>query len=534
MSLKDFITEFTNDFIPLYKESCESYWEFTTTGKETALKKSMNADKKLLSLFADSERFQNLKTLMQFKKDDEPYINRISELLLLEFIGSALTPEEIEETVKREKEIENDFTNFRAIVQGERRTENWLREQLKKSNDTNLRKEVWEGSKQIGAITGPKIRELAKLRNTIARRLGYSDFWSMRIELQELNRSELISILEQVEQQTKEYWIKFKRSYDEMLANQYQINVSELRPWHYRDPFFQEAPEPEVSLQEYFEHADLEKLTKEFYHKIGLPIDSILANSDLYEREGKQQHAYCMSVDRADDIRILCNIKPTDYWMSTMLHEFGHGVYDLYIRRDLPFLLRTPAHTLTTEAIAMLMERNVKNPAWLIHYLGVPQEIAKNAGTLFQKNMAEKHLIMARWCLVMVNFERLLYLDPNQDLDTLWWDLVEKYQEITRPEGRKNSDWAAKIHLGCSPVYYQNYLLGDLMASQIQSYIKNVVLADEIDKELAYVTSPKVGEYLRSKIFEYGKTVKWNELIQMATNKKLSVEDFAEECKWEK
>ena len=40
-----------------------------------------------------------------------------------------------------------------------------------------------------------------------------------------------------------------------------------------------------------------------------------------------------------------------------------------------------------------------------------------------------------------------MYGNPDQDLNKLWWDLVEKYQEIRRPEGRDAPDYAAKIHI---------------------------------------------------------------------------------------
>ncbi|MDK9699798.1 MAG: M2 family metallopeptidase [bacterium] len=530
MSLQTFVTKLTDELVPLYKESCEGYWEFTTTGKPEAMDRSANADKKMMALWANSERFAEFKQEKTEANGKDPILERIATDLELQFIGGALTPEEIEDSVKREKEIENDFTNFRALVGGEKRSENWLREQLKTSNDATFRKEVWEGAKQIGSVTGPKIRDLIKARNAIARRLGYSDAWTMRIQLQGLDPDNLLALLNDVFEKTKAPWAIFKRNLEKRLAAKYNIKPEELRPWHYEDPFFQEAPVSEYSLDKYFENLDQEKLTKAFYDNIGLSIDSILAGSDLYEREGKQQHAFCMSVDREDDIRILCNVKPTDYWMSTMLHEFGHGVYDKYVDRALPFMLRGPAHTLTTEAIAMLMERHVKNPAWLIHYAGVPEKEAKEAGEIFRKNMVAKHLIMARWCLVMVNFERAMYLNPDADLDTLWWDLVEKFQEIKRPDGRKNSDWAAKIHLGCSPVYYQNYLLGDLMASQLQATIKGVVLAGEADVEQAYITSPKVGTFLREKVFHPGSRWHWQKLVEFATGKPLVVDAFITEC----
>ncbi len=531
MSLQTFIDTLTGELVPLYKEACEGYWEFTTTGKPEAMERSANADKKMLALWADPARFTEFKQVSAADDKSDPIRSRIAEQLLNDFTGGALTPEEIEDSVKREKEIENDFTTFRALVGGEKRTENWLREQLKTSSDAAFRKEVWEGAKQIGTLVGPKVRELVKARNAIARRLGYTDAWTMRIKLQELDPEQLTSILEQVFEGTKEPWAKFKRGLEAKLSKKYGISTDELYPWHYEDLFFQEAPVLEYSIEKFFEGKNLEAMTKSFYDAIGLEIDNILKRSDLYEREGKQQHAYCMSVDRAEDIRILCNVKPTDYWMSTMLHEFGHGVYDAEIDHSLPFMLRSPAHTLTTEAIAMMMERNVKNPVWLTMYADVPKADAEKAGAIFAENMVAKHLIMARWCLVMVNFERAMYANPDADLDTYWWDLVEKYQEIKRPPNRKNSDWAAKIHLGCSPVYYQNYLLGDLMASQLQYAIKHVVLNGETDVEKAYVSSPKVGAFLKAKVFGPGSRWHWNKLVEFATSEPLTAKAFIAACK---
>ena len=38
-----------------------------------------------------------------------------------------------------------------------------------------------------------------------------------------------------------------------------------------------------------------------------------------------------------------------------------------------------------------------------------------------------------------------------------------------RPDGRHAPDWAPKIHLAAAPVYYQNYLYGELFASQLDA-----------------------------------------------------------------
>src|SRR5207302_883937 len=66
-----------------------------------------------------------------------------------------------------------------------------------------------------------------------------------------------------------------------------------------------------------------------------------------------------------------CNVEPSERWMETMLHEFGHAVYDRECNRALPWLARGPAHSLTTEGIAMLFGRLTRDPAWLAGVAGV-------------------------------------------------------------------------------------------------------------------------------------------------------------------
>ena len=78
-------------------------------------------------------------------------------------------------------------------------------------------------------------------------------------------------------------------------------------------------------------------------------------------------------------------------------------------------------------------------------------------------------LVFARWVLVMTTFERGLYADPDADHDARWWDLVERFQLVRRAPGRRAPDWAAKIHFAVAPVYYQNYLYGELFASQLDA-----------------------------------------------------------------
>ena len=102
-----------------------------------------------------------------------------------------------------------------------------------------------------------------------------------------------------------------------------------------------------------------------YYNGIGLPIDDVIARSDLFEKPGKYQHAFSSDIDRSGDARVLCSVKPDSYWMNTLLHEFGHSVYSKFNDPQLPWTLRDAAHAFTTEAIANLFGRFAASPAWL-------------------------------------------------------------------------------------------------------------------------------------------------------------------------
>ena len=53
-----------------------------------------------------------------------------------------------------------------------------------------------------------------------------------------------------------------------------------------------------------------------------------------------------------------------------------------------------------------------------------------------------------------------------------WWELVERFQLVAPPAGRRAPDWAAKIHIACAPVYYHTYLYGQIVASQLAATLE--------------------------------------------------------------
>jgi peptidyl-dipeptidase A len=147
------------------------------------------------------------------------------------------------------------------------------------------------------------------------------------------------------------------------------------------------------------------------------------------------------------------------------------------------------------------------------------------------KTLRYRLLIFSRWCQVMLRFEKGMYENPEQDLSKLWWDLVEKYQMVKRPPGRKAPDYASKIHIVSAPVYYHNYMMGELFASQVHHAIARDVYKGMDPNAVIYVGDKTVGDFMKKRVFEPGRTLPWNELTRRATGETLNAKAFAADFK---
>jgi peptidyl-dipeptidase A len=521
-----FVEEHTAVLAPLLRESHVASWNAAVGEGDDAEERSARARAAVKHLYADPRRAAQVREWLASGEIRDPLLLRQLVLLDLEYTGSQLPEDTIEDLVRRSASLEQTFYTFRASLDGERVTNNVLLDVLRDERDSARRREAWEASKQVGREVAEPLRELVRRRNEAARSLGFDNYYVMELELQELDEERLFRILDGLKEESDPAFRQLRDEIDATLAERYGVAPEELRPWHWGDFFGQEVPSVSpVDLDGMFRDVDLEKTAAEFFGGIGLPVEDVLRRSDLYEREGKDQHAFCIDVDREGDVRTLCNLRPNEKWASTLLHELGHAAYDKFIPGTLPFLLRTPAHTLSTESIAMYMGRLTRQPEWLREVVGA--ELGEEEGAEIRRQLRAAMLVSARWILVMVHFERELYRDPDRaDLNTLWWDLVERMQLIRRPEGRDEPDWAAKIHFSTAPVYYHNYLLGELMASQLTAYLGREVLRG---RRGSIRGVEAVGGFLRERIFAPGASLDWNELLVQATGEGLSPHYFVEE-----
>lgn len=528
--MQQFVTAHVEKIKPMERQSNLAEWKAENTGADADFDRASKLQLELRTVYSNADEFAYLKNAKDTGGVTDPRLNRQVNILYRDYLRNQIDPALLKQTVELSSEIAKKFNTFRGTIDGERVTDSKIKEILKTETDSSKRKKAWLASKQVGQAIAADVLRLVKLRNQAARQLGFENFHTFSLTLSEQDVPELDKIFARLHELTNEPFKEMKAALDAILAEKYGVATAQLQAWHYHDPFFQETPLVlSLDLDTYYKGKDIKELARRFFAGINLPVESVLAKSDLYEREGKSPHAFCTDIDRRGDVRILCNIQDNEKWMEVTLHELGHAAYSKFYDSQMPYLLRGSAHIFTTEAIAMFFGRLSGNPDWMQQMLELTDDQRDEIAAVSDKYARMKQLIFARWAMVMYNFEKQLYADPDQDLNTLWWKLVKKYQLVTAPANRNKPDWAAKIHIASAPCYYHNYLMGELLGSQLHNYIVKNVLALDSDAGVSYVAKPEAGEYLRTNIFEVGKAYLWNDMIRRATGEGLDPKYFVEQ-----
>ncbi|MBP8911047.1 MAG: M2 family metallopeptidase, partial [Phycisphaerae bacterium] len=390
---------------PLTTQANRMYWEATTTGKPEKFQELERLQVQAKQVFANLDDFNRIKTLREPGQVRNARLARQIERLYLNYLQNRIESGLMERIVAIDTKVQGTYNNYRGTVDGRKITVSDVYTIMTTETDVAKREAAWQASRQVGNVIIEDFLTLVRLRNQAARQAGFDNYHTMMIVTGEQDVDDIDRIFDELDRLTREPFTRLKQELDGILAAGYGISPQELMPWHYHDPFFQRTPLVyELDLDQYYKGRDIEALARKYYAGIGLPIDDILAKSDLYDREGKYPHAFSHDVDRCGDVRVLANIQDTERWMETILHELGHAVYDRYKDMREPWLLREPAHPFTTEAIAMFFGRLSRNANWMQKMLDLSDEETAKIRTVSDRYLRFQQVLFARWAMVMWHF----------------------------------------------------------------------------------------------------------------------------------
>src|SRR3954447_21624628 len=205
-----FIASFEGRLAPVEMASSEAWWRLATTGTEEAQRELVRTGIEYNKLFADREEYELVKGWYEGRDALESSIlRRQVEILYKTFAGRQGDEEALRRIEELEAEANAIYSNHRGVVGNRKTSENELREILRVSNDSALRREAWEASKSVGLKVEGIVRELARLRNGLARAQGYENHHVRSLDLQEIDAEELARLMDDLEEATNEPFRKF-------------------------------------------------------------------------------------------------------------------------------------------------------------------------------------------------------------------------------------------------------------------------------------------------------------------------------------
>lgn len=512
-----FKKQFSSKLHKLATEENISRWNFYINSTEENEKKNALAADNYIKTSDDPKILERLNKFKEAGVTD-PIIKKSLDDLITEQTNKMMPADDLRKIEDKENEISLKVNNCRGKINGKSISNVQLNQMLKNEKNVEFRKKLYKELKvKAPDLIANDLVELVKARNTYAQKRGYNDFFSFQLK-ETFNTSEekLFSILDTLENETNSIYKAINDKNDAMLSNAFGITPEELRPHHY-GLIFEGNPFKEADKY-VIDNDTMIKSTLSMYENMGWNIQKLPIQLDIFPKENKSQHAFCLDVDTNKDVRIIANLTNDINSIESLSHELGHAVYNIGVSEHLPYFQRDFSSFAMTESVAMLMQSLPYKEGAFEKHLGMPRELAQRLNSRNQEGLVN----YIRQCLVYLHFEKQMYANPNQDMQKLWYGLEKKFLNRNIPEKLDNR-WASVPHFLTHPAYYQNYLRAEIMASQIY---------DAATEKLGPLTKNKnTAEFFRKKLFRVGLTLTEDELIKKITGKELSVESILNQIK---
>ncbi len=425
--------------------------------------------------------------------DDEDNLRRY-EL----FYSSVLTGQvETEKTISEFRDSLNKYDIiYRPDFNGVKTTQANLYDLYRTDDNRLVREQSYRAWSQIGNNLADGLEQLFRLRNQQARTLGYNNNFALVVSQMEVDQPTYLKLINRLDSLSQ-------APYQSILQNiRSKFRYDDIEIWDMAYAY----KSIDEKIDNYFPVDVQLKLVKSSLEKLGYDINKLPIYFDLESREGKSQFAYAFPIKPPHDVRVMANLTNGLYSTRVLMHEVGHALHATQISQDRALYTNSIASA-WGEAMAQLIASQCDEKEWLQNEANIPAATVDE----FLQSKEEQDIIYLRTTLCRLMFEYEAYMNPNRDLNKLYWDLFEKYMYLPRHEDLK--PWAGTIHYITHPVYLQNYLFADIITAQSLNTIRRLYGH--------YSGNSLAGSFLTHNYFRFGSRYTWHEMLKRGTD-----EDF--------
>lgn len=404
--------------------------------------------------------------------------------------------------------------SFRAVYQGKKMSNRDLSKLIRRHPQRSVREAAWRAYSSVG----PKVlkggfMKLVQARNAYARALGFKSFFHYRYHKLKLDPKAMWARYDALERATRTAMKQTITTYRKLLK------VKQVMPWDNRYARHLRAKQA-IDLDKVFPAKRLLPVLFQAYKEMGFDLRSLNIEMDLFPRPQKNQHAYCFDIDPPHDIRILANVgQAGERPYETLFHEMGHAVHGKFVRQSIATFRALPEEGFLNEGSANFFGNLVNTRRFYKTYLKLtPAQLAKV--TKMKQNFLPQRLYLIRWTLLWMYFERDLYTTHANATDPtpqFWKRYAQMMGDVP---SKPPAYWGILIHFVSHPIYYQNYLLADMLAAQLHEAAKRIT------KHPSVLQNPKIASFLRERFFRHGRFYQWDELLKRITGQSLNAKAY--------
>jgi len=478
--------------------------------------------------------YNTLKTLL--KDDEQVDLMKVLQIIIRtcqcnEFPGDSKSVREetnrIEGTLEAARnrmilgctDENGDFQSFSSVG---------LRTIMRSADKEAIRKSAYEGLRSIGKfICENGFLEIVKLRNKLAKTLGFEDYYDYTVQNAEgFSKKKLFEILDGLEQGTRALMLKARVELEKRHGKE------ALEPWN---TGFMSAGSVIKKMDPYFPFSKSVERYIRSYAALGIGYCGSTMTLDLLDRKDKYSNGFCHWPRPAW-------VKPDGTWvpsktnftsladpsavgsgltaLQTLMHEAGHAAHFANIKQPSPLFSqeRAPTSVAYAENQSMFLDSLVDDAAWRAKYArdldGKPIPFS-----VIEEEIRATHPFKVqhlRAMLAVSYFEKALYELPDDDLTS---DNVQALADRIENEiqgGLSSRPLLSVPHLVSDEAscYYQGYTLAEMSVHQTREYFK--------EKYGFIVDNKEVGPTLSSSYWQCGNSENFLDIVKKLTGKDLT------------
>lgn len=418
-----------------------------------------------------------------------------------------------------------------------------LASKIRSAPDEAVRKAAFESLRSIGPfILDNGFVDVIKKRNTLARKLGFVDFYDMKVTQAEgFNKKRLFEILEDLEQKTRQ-----KRDEAVALLRQ-KKGDNAWRPWNLPHAM---AGDLVKKQDKYFPFEKAVLRYAQSFANMGIQYEGAELNLDLLDRAKKYSNGFCHwpqpawvkadgswqpSVANFTSLASPADVGSGKTALTTLMHEAGHAAHFANIKMPSPLFSqeRAPTSVAYAENQSMFLDSLVGDSEWLVKY-AVSRDNERMPFSLVEESIRETHpfaVFDLRRLILVPFFEKALYELPEADMtadrvQALADEIEQKIYGAAAQDGPAGTSprpvlSVPHIMADEASCYYHGYVLAEMSVHQTRDYF--------LKKYNQLTDNPKIGPELTDAYWKCGNSEMFLDLVAGLTGKPLTADAWVAE-----